>query len=368
MKLGEADASGRPRPVEVKGSEFLFEADWVVSAIGQDQNLLGIANTSFGKIQLTKANSIEADTETFATSVAGVFAGGDVVTGPATVVEAIAAGRKAAASIEAYLSGGSSTVKAARGNVNVPLRPINEEALKPSERVKVTEVAPSKRCMDNEDYATLDDGKVGIEAHRCIDCSCVAVNASDVAPALVALGATITTTRRSIAAEDFFTVDLMRTTVLADDELVKEIFVPSPKAGTRSGFHKFRIRNSIDFPIVSVASALSFSGSKIKEARIVFGAVAPIPLRAMNVEEALVGKEANEETAELAGAVAARQVFPLEKNRYKVQILKGLLRKAIADCRRARTAGIAHRATKRLGACSGAPSIMRAGVPAPSVT
>ena len=48
MKLGEADASGRPRPVEVKGSEFLFEADWVVSAIGQDQNLLGLANKSFG--------------------------------------------------------------------------------------------------------------------------------------------------------------------------------------------------------------------------------------------------------------------------------------------------------------------------------
>ena len=96
MQLGESDASGRPRPVEIKGSEFLFEADWVISAIGQDQNLLGLANKSFGKIRLTKGNSIDADPETFQTSVAGVFAGGDVVTGPATVVEAIAAGRKAA--------------------------------------------------------------------------------------------------------------------------------------------------------------------------------------------------------------------------------------------------------------------------------
>jgi NADPH-dependent glutamate synthase beta subunit-like oxidoreductase len=332
MKLGEVDASGRPRPVEMPGSEFVFAADWVISAIGQNQNLLGLANRSFGSIRLTKANGIDADPDTFGTSVAGTFAGGDVVTGPATVVEAIAAGRKAAASIEAHLAGRVPKPAAARASgagSAEPLRPINGEALKTSERVSVAEVAPSKRCMGCEDYVTLDDGKVDIEAHRCIDCSCVAVSASDVAPALVALGATITTTRRTIAAEDFFTVKLMSTTVLEADEIVKEIFVPSTLPGTRFSFQKFRIRNSIDFPIVSVASALTYDGAKIKVARIVFGAVAPIPLRASHVEEALVGKTASEETAELAGAVAARQVFPLERNRYKVQILKGLLRKAI---------------------------------------
>ncbi|OHD26786.1 MAG: hypothetical protein A2Y38_10690 [Spirochaetes bacterium GWB1_59_5] len=155
------------------------------------------------------------------------------------------------------------------------------------------------------------------------------MNASDVAPALVALGASIKTTKRTIAAEDFFTVGIMTTTVLEVDELVTEIFVPAPKSGTRFSFQKFRIRNSIDFPIVSVASALTFDGAKIKDARIVFGAVAPIPLRAVNVEEILIGKTANEETAEIAGAVAAKQVFPLERNRYKVQILRGLLRKAL---------------------------------------
>jgi NADPH-dependent glutamate synthase beta subunit-like oxidoreductase len=329
MKLGESDASGRPRPVEIPGSEFLFEADWVISAIGQDQNLLGLGNKTFGAIRLTKGNGIEADPETCRTSVAGVFAGGDVATGPATVVEAIAAGRKAAASIEAYLAGRTARVPVSRETASEPLRPINAEALKSSPRVSVAEVAPSRRSMECEDYETLDDGKVSLEAHRCLDCSCVAVNASDIAPALVALGATICTTKRTIAAEDFFTVDVMSTTVLAADELVTDIFVPSPKPGTRFAFHKFRIRNSIDFPIVSVASALTFAGATIKEARIVFGAVAPIPLRATNVEEALVGKPANTETAELAGAVAARQVFPLERNRYKVQILKGLLRKAI---------------------------------------
>ncbi len=223
MRLGESDASGRPRPVEIPGSDFLFEADWVISAIGQDQNLLGIANTSFGAIKLTKGNGIEAESETCRTNVAGVFAGGDVATGPATVVEAIAAGRKAAAAIEAYLTGRAARAADSRETAAEPLRPINDGALKSSQRVSVKEVAPSGRCMDCEDYETLDDGTVGLEAHRCLDCSCVAVNASDLAPALVALGATITTTKRTIAAEDFFTVNVMSTTVLAADELVDRV-------------------------------------------------------------------------------------------------------------------------------------------------
>ena len=329
MQLGEPDASGRPRPVEIKGSDFLFKADWVVSAIGQDQNLLGLDNTSYGAIALTKGNGIDADPETYQTSAAGVFAGGDVATGPATVVEALAAGRKTADSIEVYLAGGA-LKKAAEGPGSAgKLRPINDKALKPSERASVRELDPCDRCMDKEDYATLEDGKVSMEAHRCLDCSCVAVNASDVAPALIALGATIKTTKRSIAAEDFYTVGLMTTTVLAVDELVTEISIPAPKVGTKFSFQKFRVRNSIDFPIVSVASALDFENGKISGARIVFGAVAPIPLRAVNVEEILIGKTASEETAEIAGEIGAKQVFPLERNRYKVQILKGLLRKAI---------------------------------------
>jgi CO/xanthine dehydrogenase FAD-binding subunit len=333
MKLGEPDASGRPRPVEIKGSEFTFKADWVISAIGQDQNLLGLDNKAFGEICVTKNNGIQADSETFQTTVPGVFAGGDVVTGPATAVEAIAAGRKAAKAIEDYLSG-----RAAHTGVNTAtqsdvvqekLRPINSNALRDSERVSVVELSPSKRCFDVEDYVTIDDGKLGTEAHRCLDCSCVAVNASDVAPALVALGASIRTNKRTIEAEDFFTVRIKDTTVLGVDELVKEIHVPPLKAGTKNSFHKFRIRNSIDFPIVSVAASLLVEGSKIKEARMVFGAVAPVPLRAMGVEEYLVGKEANEETAAQAGEIAVRQVYPLSCNKYKAQILKGMIRKAI---------------------------------------
>jgi NADPH-dependent glutamate synthase beta subunit-like oxidoreductase len=329
MALGEPDASGRPRPVELERSEFLFKADWIVAAIGQDQNLLGLENKSLGSIALTKWNGIEADPESCQTSVPGVFAGGDVVTGPATVVEAITAGRRAARTIDAQLSGGKPDADIRNDTAPGVLREINRDALKNSERASVVELPPSGRCLDTEDFLTLDEVTARTEAHRCLDCSCVAVNASDLAPALVALGAAIRTTKRTIAAEDFFTVRPMSTTVLDVDELVTEISVPAPELGSRFGFHKFRIRNSIDFPIVSVASVLTFSGAVITDARIVFGAVAPVPLRAVHVEEFLVGRTADEETAELAGTIATRNAFPLARNSYKTQILKGLIRKAI---------------------------------------
>jgi glutamate synthase (NADPH/NADH) small chain len=99
MALGEPDESGRRRPVPVEGSEFEFTADLVVYAIGTNANPI-IGQTS--RIALNKWGYLQAD-ENLATSMAGVFAGGDIVTGAATVIEAMGAGRKAARSIKAYL-------------------------------------------------------------------------------------------------------------------------------------------------------------------------------------------------------------------------------------------------------------------------
>jgi len=99
MELGEPDASGRRRPVPVEGSEFEFEADLVVYAIGTNANPI-IGQTS--GLKLNKWGYIDAD-ENLATSIAGVFAGGDIVTGAATVIEAMGAGRKAARSMKAWL-------------------------------------------------------------------------------------------------------------------------------------------------------------------------------------------------------------------------------------------------------------------------
>lgn len=99
MELGEPDASGRRRPVPVGGSEFDFEADQVVYAIGTNANPI-IGQTS--RLKLDKRGYL-ATGEDLATSMPGVFAGGDIVTGAATVIEAMGAGRKAARGMKAYL-------------------------------------------------------------------------------------------------------------------------------------------------------------------------------------------------------------------------------------------------------------------------
>jgi glutamate synthase (NADPH/NADH) small chain len=99
MELGEPDSSGRRRPTPVAGSEFDFECDLVVYAIGTNANPI-MGQTS--GLRLNKRGYIDTD-ERLATSLAGVFAGGDIVTGAATVIQAMGAGRRAAAGMKAYL-------------------------------------------------------------------------------------------------------------------------------------------------------------------------------------------------------------------------------------------------------------------------
>ncbi|MBW1645180.1 MAG: NADPH-dependent glutamate synthase [Deltaproteobacteria bacterium] len=101
MELGEPDESGRRRPVPVEGSEFILEVDTVVVAIGNGPNPL-VPNTTPG-LELTRWGNIKADEETGQTSREGVFAGGDIVTGAATVIMAMGAGKKAAVAIHEYL-------------------------------------------------------------------------------------------------------------------------------------------------------------------------------------------------------------------------------------------------------------------------
>ncbi len=105
MELGEPDASGRRRPVPVEGSEEILPVDNVIAAIGQFPELDFLKTDEEGKrIELTRWNTIDAKTGSMQTSVMGVFSGGDVVSGAATVVQAIGAGRKAARGIHLFLN------------------------------------------------------------------------------------------------------------------------------------------------------------------------------------------------------------------------------------------------------------------------
>ncbi len=101
MELGEPDASGRRRPVEIPGSNFVLDVDVVIVAIGQGPN--PILTQSTPELKLRRSGNIEADPETGKTSMEGVFAGGDIVTGAATVILAMGAGRAAAKAIDEYL-------------------------------------------------------------------------------------------------------------------------------------------------------------------------------------------------------------------------------------------------------------------------
>jgi heterodisulfide reductase subunit A len=103
MRLGEPDASGRRRPVPIEGSEYVVEIDHIISAIGQKPDLTFAAGAK--DLKLTSWGTVQADDKSLMSSVPGVFAAGDAVTGPATVVEAIGAGHRSAAGIHSYLSG-----------------------------------------------------------------------------------------------------------------------------------------------------------------------------------------------------------------------------------------------------------------------
>ncbi len=106
MKLGEPDSSGRRRPEVVEGSEFVVDTDMLIPAIGQQIDLSWLDNEKELNIKKTKWNTISVDKDTLMTDEKGVFAGGDCVLGPATLIEAAAQGERAATYIDQYLRDG----------------------------------------------------------------------------------------------------------------------------------------------------------------------------------------------------------------------------------------------------------------------
>ena len=156
---------------------------------------------------------------------------------------------------------------------------------------------------------------------------CMAVNPSDTAPALVALDAKVVTSKRVIDAEKFWAAHEYGLTALEEDEIVVEIRIPVPAAGTRSAFIKYATRGSIDFPIVNCAVMVSPENT-----RICLNAVAPNPYRAVLAEEVVKGKVIDEALAEAAGEAAVSKSKPLAKNKFKVQIAKTLVKRALLAC------------------------------------
>ena len=173
MELGDFDATGRRRPVPVKGSEFILEVDWVIPAIGYIPDLSCLPQGD--GFQITKANTLSVDPVTMATHIPGVFAGGDVVTGPSTVVEAMAGGYQASVSIDRFLKGQDLR----QNRVYQPLRRAEvpkvedgeeeKEAAKPRAQMPANPV-DRRVCTFEEVNLGFDEETAVREAQRCLRC------------------------------------------------------------------------------------------------------------------------------------------------------------------------------------------------------
>ena len=169
MELGEYDASGRRRPISVEGSKFLIDIDTVIAAIGQTPNLSFLPPDC--GLESTKGQTFVVDPVTLATTRPGIFAGGDVVTGPATVIEAMAAGERAAISIQRYLRGESMT----EGRLRQPEKrveiPRAEETLEEKGRVRMPTLAHKDRLGSFEEVNLGYSEQMAVEeAKRCLRC------------------------------------------------------------------------------------------------------------------------------------------------------------------------------------------------------
>ncbi|MFN4110672.1 MAG: FAD-dependent oxidoreductase [Ignavibacteria bacterium] len=180
MQLGEPDSSGRRRPIPVPDSEYIVEFDQVIVAISQTPDLSCLQHNSNYSLNISKYGTLEVNSDTLQTNVPFIFAGGDVVLGPATVIAAMGMGRRAAESIDKYLN----NEPLINYKTHMPAREIiRAESFKPHsyaktyseiekiERVEIPKRDPSIRKFDFKEVdITLSEKEAIYEASRCLNC------------------------------------------------------------------------------------------------------------------------------------------------------------------------------------------------------
>jgi len=164
MELGEPDASGRRRPVPIKGSEFDMEVDNVIMAVGQ-----GVDKDALPKeLEYTSWGTLQVDSVTLQTNIEGVFAAGDVVSGPADVIAAVAGGKEAAISIDRHLRGAD--LKEGRPETRKRVTEVSKKGVEPKERPVMPTLELNKREGFVEVELGLDEKTAVEEAQRCLNC------------------------------------------------------------------------------------------------------------------------------------------------------------------------------------------------------
>jgi xanthine dehydrogenase YagS FAD-binding subunit len=162
------------------------------------------------------------------------------------------------------------------------------------------------------------------------------VNPSSLAPALIALGATLTLTGsggdRNLPVADFFRIpkdDSERENVLKPNEILTSISIPSGGAGMRNATYEVRQKEAMDWPLATASVALKMEGGKVSSARIVLGHVAPTPWVTEAAAKSLIGKSITEATASAAGDAAVQGARPLSQNGYKIQLARVCVKRAL---------------------------------------
>jgi xanthine dehydrogenase YagS FAD-binding subunit len=171
------------------------------------------------------------------------------------------------------------------------------------------------------------------------------VHPSNLAVPLVAYGARFriigANGEREVPATDYFTMptpqNVQKENVLADDELLTHVILP-PTGNVKSGFYEIRYKESHDWPLAFAAVVMTMKGNNVGTARVVLGAVAPVPWRSEDAERALVGKPVNEANAAAAAEAAVKAAQPLSRNGYKVQIAKTAVKRAVLQAAGIKTA------------------------------
>jgi NADH-quinone oxidoreductase subunit F len=172
MELGEADESGRRRPIPVKGSEHIIEADNVIIAVGEAPDLSFLSEEGLERVMW---GTLQVNENTLATNVPGIFGGGDFISGPTSVIRAVASGRRAALAIDKYLRGDSSRVvlpdeKTALGEEATRLSQ-EEEEVPLTGRMQLAHEKPQERVQDfREVELGYTDAQAWEEARRCLRC------------------------------------------------------------------------------------------------------------------------------------------------------------------------------------------------------
>jgi CO/xanthine dehydrogenase FAD-binding subunit/thioredoxin reductase len=313
------DESHRFNPTYDESEKIVVKADSVLMAVGQriDLSFLG------DKYELAvQRGQVQVSEDTQMTSRPGVYAAGDMTTGPSLVVQAIRGGRTAAQHINDDFEL-KSLIKPLEKFLH-----FDSAGIEKTDAAKLRELPPAERSLDKEDSFSLGWEETVKEAGRCLNCGCYSVNASDISPALIASEATIHTTARKLRAIDFFTNCPDVKSILGKGELVTEIEIPKAP-GYVTGYLKMRVREAIDFAVTSLAYAYKAKNGVIEDARLVAGAVAPVPMRLFEVEQYLKGKKIDDAAIEAACELAVKDAQPMKENSFKLHELKVQIRNSL---------------------------------------